>query len=311
MAKSKVNCAHCKQDFMKENKFINQMIKLGQVNHFCNIKCLRAFAAEKSKPNSKCAQCGSVFYKIPKEKLRSKVGNDFCSSKCSATYNNKTRSRSFYKNEIHRICPLCGNPFISKVGAVKSTKCRECRPLNKYTVRVDKVAKVKLKREWTPRVRLFQCKKCDRHFEKFDKTGKSRKILCHECWFTIQSERGRESGKKQNTNRRSKNEIHFAELCKSKFKVVLENPKMFNGWDADVVIEDLKIAVLRNGPWHYRKIKTNHSLGMVQNRDKIKIKEIEKAGYTPYIIRDDGNEDKKLVISEFEKFISSLESSDG
>jgi hypothetical protein len=81
---------------------------------------------------------------------------------------------------------------------------------------------------------------------------------------------------------------------------------MFNGWDADVVIEDIKVAVLWNGPWHYRKIKSNHSLGMVQNRDRIKIKEIEKSGYVPYVIRDDGNENNSFVESEFNKFISSL-----
>jgi hypothetical protein len=130
--------------------------------------------------------------------------------------------------------------------------------------------------------------------------------LCSGCYFAVQSERGREAGKKQNTNRRSKNEIRFAELCKTKFKTVLENPKMFNGWDADVVIEDIKVAVLWNGPWHYRKIKSNHSLVMVQNRDRIKIKEIEKSGYVPYVIRDDGNENNSFVESEFNKFISSL-----
>lgn len=294
MAKSLVNCAHCKTDFLKENKFINQQVKLGQLNHFCNIKCLRAFAAEKSKPNANCSQCNARFYKAPKEKAKTISGNDFCSRKCSATFNNKTRSKEFYSNVIKRSCPDCGKEFDAKVGVIKSTRCVGCRKPYRQG------------KNWIPKFRTFVCKRCNNYFEHFDKTGKSRKRLCSGCYFAVQSERGREAGKKQNTNRRSKNEIRFAELCKTKFKTVLENPKMFNGWDADVVIEDIKVAVLWNGPWHYRKIKSNHSLVMVQNRDRIKIKEIEKSGYVPYVIRDDGNENNSFVESEFNKFISSL-----
>jgi G:T-mismatch repair DNA endonuclease (very short patch repair protein) len=103
--------------------------------------------------------------------------------------------------------------------------------------------------------------------------------------------------------KRSKNEIYFASLCKSKFKKVVTNEQKFNGWDADVIIEDLKIAVLWNGKWHYEKITESHSLRQVQNRDKIKLKEINKAGYTSYVIKDMGKENKAFVEEEFKKFI--------
>ena len=82
---------------------------------------------------------------------------------------------------------------------------------------------------------------------------------------------GRKSAEIQKETRRSKNEIYFFELCKTHFNNVLHNERIFNGWDADVIIEDFKIAILWNGPWHYRKIKSNHSVKQVQNRDKIKI----------------------------------------
>jgi hypothetical protein len=39
-----------------------------------------------------------------------------------------------------------------------------------------------------------------------------------------------------------------------------------------------------------------------QARDKIKLNEIVKFGYTPYIIKDMGHEDKEFVESEFNKF---------
>lgn len=61
--------------------------------------------------------------------------------------------------------------------------------------------------------------------------------------------------------------------------------------------------MLWNGPWHYRKITKNHSVKQVQNRDRIKIKEIENAGYVPYIIQDLGSYDINKVNEEFTKFI--------
>jgi predicted RNA-binding Zn-ribbon protein involved in translation (DUF1610 family) len=102
--------------------------------------------------------------------------------------------------------------------------------------------------------------------------------------------------------KRSKNEIYFAELCEQHFSKVLSNEQMFNGWDADVIIEDIKTAVLWNGKWHYEKIMKNHSVEQVQNRDKIKLKEIEKCGYKSYIIKDMGKYNKNFVEKEFKNF---------
>lgn len=85
------------------------------------------------------------------------------------------------------------------------------------------------------------------------------------------------------------------------FKSVLCNKKIFNGWDADIIINDFKLAVLWNGIWHYKKIAKKHSLLQVENRDKIKLKEIINCGYTPYIIKDMGKENKQFVLNEFEK----------
>jgi hypothetical protein len=56
-----------------------------------------------------------------------------------------------------------------------------------------------------------------------------------------------------------------------------------------------------NGKWHYEKITKNHSLKQVRNRDFIKIKEIKKMGYEPYIIKDMGSYNPEFVEKEFEK----------
>lgn len=118
---------------------------------------------------------------------------------------------------------------------------------------------------------------------------------------------GRAAARKQRRTRRSKNEILFYEMCKKKFPDSLPNEPMFNGWDADVVIPSLKIAVMWNGAWHYRKITEAHSVKQVQNRDRIKVGEIKKMGWKPYVIRDDGSYDPKFVLKEWRKFLGIAE----
>lgn len=86
---------------------------------------------------------------------------------------------------------------------------------------------------------------------------------------------------------RSKNEIKLYELCLSHFKNVGHNENIFNGWDADILIHDIKTAVLWNGPWHYQEMPgLIHSLKQVQNRDFIKQKEIINAGWKCFVFED-------------------------
>lgn len=50
-----------------------------------------------------------------------------------------------------------------------------------------------------------------------------------------------------------------------------------------------------------KKITEKHSVQQIQNRDKIKIKEIKKCGYIPYIIKDLGGFDEDFLEIDFEK----------
>lgn len=106
--------------------------------------------------------------------------------------------------------------------------------------------------------------------------------------------------------RRSKNEIEFCKLCEEYFDNVKHNESIFNGWDADIIIEDIKFAILWNGPWHYKQITKSHSVKQTQNRDKIKIKEIKESGWTPYIIKDMGKANKDFVKEKFNEFLKYL-----
>jgi len=154
-----------------------------------------------------------------------------------------------------------------------------------------------------------QCPKCTmqieyktrgnaRRAERLKQSCKACKVHIEKCRFHY-SNMGKKSVKSQ--SRRSKNEIYFSELCKSYFEHVLCNAPIFNGWDADVILSQHKIAILWNGKWHYEKLTKQHSLSQVQTRDNIKLDEIKNAGYTPYIIKDDGKYNRKFVDDEFEK----------
>lgn len=131
-----------------------------------------------------------------------------------------------------------------------------------------------------------------------------RRKYCNDCVKLAQRRGSLNSVLKQATQRRSTNEIIFADLCLKQFQNVTTNDQFFNGWDADVLLHDLKVAVLWNGPWHHRKLKLQHSVAQVQNRDKLKQREIRAKDWVPYVINDyrGKKNDVAFVKSEFDKF---------
>lgn len=99
---------------------------------------------------------------------------------------------------------------------------------------------------------------------------------------------GKCSASKRKDQKRSKAEIRLFELCKSHFKNITHNDSSIaNGWDADILLYDFNVAILWNGPWHYKEMGfSNHSLAQVQNRDKMKIEEFQRAGWVVEIFED-------------------------
>jgi IS30 family transposase len=195
------------------------------------------------------------------------------------------------------------NEISEKLNCSKSTISYHCNKYELNDIGLNLIKKIKR-----------GSKICEGCGKEFSLTGikKERRFCKRSCYdsSSIKSENSRISGIKSShsQNRRSKNEISFFNLCQEKYEV-LNNEPMFNGWDADVIIVDHKIAILWNGKWHYEKITKDHSLKQVENRDRIKIKEIKACGYYPYIIKDMGKENKEFVIEEFKKltgYISSL-----
>jgi len=217
---------------------------------------------------SECLHCAKSF----EHNINCK--RKFCNRSCSVSFSNK--------NKTHR----------------ENTKNSISSSLKKRNSEI----RTELEIEYNLHPNL--CRVC---FSKLNYEHRHRKTCSIVCSKKRQSIGGESGGKKssqlQSETRRSKNEILFSELCKEHFNVVLTNESIFNGWDADVIIEDIKVAVLWNGKWHYEKITEKHSVKQVQNRDKIKIDEIKKCGYIPYVIKDMGSFSEYKVRTEFKKFI--------
>lgn len=218
----------------------------------------------KYRKHSKCLECGKGIF----------GNNKFCSHSCSATYNNKLRT-------------------VSEEQKIKTSQTLILFNKEKLRSKRKKIVK--------------NCKGCNKEISKKSKTG-----FCHNCLRYSQNSEcielrkvfgvkgGKASAKSQAEIKRSKNEIFFADLINSIYKDSINNKSIFNGWDADVIIPSMKIAILWNGKWHYEDI--CGQIKQVQNRDRIKYYEIVNAGYMPYIITDLGKFSKKKCYKEFERF---------
>ena len=219
-------------------------------------------------------------------------------NKCKTTFEVKEREKLFPQKDIYHCSRACANSRIH----TQDTKDKIAKTLRKNPI-IEKRIKEKKIREKNEKI--VNCLHCNKETTNSKFCSRS----CNTTYGNLNGN-GRKAGlasvKAQSENRRSKNEIYFGKLCHEKFESVLFNEQMFNGWDADVIIPELKIAVLWNGRWHYEKIKEKHSVLQVQNRDKIKEEEIIKAGYKSYVIKDMGKYNKSFVEKEFQKFLCFL-----
>lgn len=246
----------------------------------------------------KCKFC-NVDFVTPLKRFnyltKNKKKSFYCSKVC---FVNDTKSKSITKS-----CLWCKKEFLSSTHSQSKNFCTiTCS--SKYSSSHQDPTKrlVQFLKDRKQTIKLppkkCVCVICGNNF-----THVRIKKTCSDiCSKKIFSDVGKRSSQSQKENRRSKNEILFSSLCKENFNEILTNEPMFNGWDADVIFPKLKIAVLWNGNWHYKKITKKHSVKQVQNRDNIKLDEITKMGYTSYIIKDTGSFNPKFVKQEFEKF---------
>jgi hypothetical protein len=228
---------------------------------------------------------------------------EFCCIKCARGFSTKEKRNEINNKvslklkgsghgNIEKKCPTCNTKFLVAWTNRKQIHCSSKCVISrngrlKTTITLEK-----------------KCKGCNKTFFVIDNKNTRRQIFCGKSCAAKHN--GRIGGLKSSTSqsRRSKNEIYFGELCEKKFNKVLFNEPMFNGWDADVIIEELKLAISWNGKWHYEKIAEKHSVEQVQNRDKIREKEIIKSGYKHYVVKDMCKFNEEFVKKEFDKLLT-------
>lgn len=291
-----LKCEHCGKIFYVEKKQIKFELKSNRGRlKFCSVRC--SVLAHKKIHQLHCEECGKEIEVKDSEYRRTESKHFFCSRSCSAKYNNRLREKPSEEVKKKTSESLLAY-YRSKFGENYEPKNKN---INYTTLRKEHVCLVCGKvyhLNENGATRMFCSREC------LDEYRTNRKKYLSEDAIKKLSTAGKNSAKVQGENRRSKNEKYFCELCEKYFKDVKHNEPIFNGWDADVIIEDIKVAVLWNGKWHYQKIKEAHSVKQVQNRDNIKIKEIKNCGYTPYIIKDMGKYKPQFVEDEFKKFIN-------
>ena len=198
---------------------------------------------------------------------------------------------------ILKNCPKCGQQH-EKTGLFCSRSCANSRGPRTQDFKARVAAKLKNRpspHKGKIKVERVQtnCVVCHAPVLTTDSELQRRAsvtCLSFECVRETHSRAGKASAAKRVL--RSKDEIELFELCKSVYGSAQPNTIIADGWDADIVIPELKIAVLWHGPWHYRDMKMhNHSLRQVKNRDRIKrelfaslgwkVMEFKDCDYTP------------------------------
>jgi len=235
-----------------------------------------------------CENCGNKFYieDIETRKHFPKCCSSYCSHSLAGSIN--TNGTKIIK------CIKCNKEYeVNKHRCANNFVCDECK---------NKILEIKKKQKEEIRKQKESLKI---EIKNKDSNKKTIKYISEETRQKFR-EAGKKSAKKQSEIRRSKNEIEFCELCKNYFNNVEHNKSIFNGWDADVILPDIKFAILWNGKVHYAPIFGQANFNRVINRDKIKLKEIKNAGYTPYIIKDIGKHNDNFVNEKFNEFIEYL-----
>lgn len=296
-------CNGCNEKFsrdLKKHKF--NLKKRPDLHTFCSNACSLKYK-KKGFVSLICDQCKEIFSRerqqYDKDVANNKNAGTFCSRSCSASYHNNQRIIAGFYTKGQRkaaTCIDCGiQTLIGKSASLTVARCKDCRIKNEKE-------KAKTYKTDNP---ILNCEMCLGLIE----NPTNFKRFCGGCREKVNQARGRASAASQ--QRRSKNEIHFANLCIAHFQDVYCNEPIFkdkngNGWDADVIIHDIKMAVMWNGIWHYKQISKTSSLKQIQSRDKIKHSVIKSNGYEVYIIKDMGKENPKFVEKEFKKFIKTL-----
>lgn len=93
MAFSLVICSYCFKNFLKENRYINENIKLGH-KFYCSSQCQYSFKNKQVELKCQNPICVNKFMRAPNDISP----HNYCSRTCSAIVNNKSNKRPLLGN---------------------------------------------------------------------------------------------------------------------------------------------------------------------------------------------------------------------
>lgn len=305
------------------NKILPQNTAKQRNKKFCSAKCYEDRKKGNNNnnggdndENSKCClTCNKI---LPQRTYQEKQAK-YCNIEC---YENRNINKG---NDIEKYCLTCNKPLPQRTYQQRRAKyCNaECfnngkmKEISKLGVEARNRNRIEQRKDDNPNLIKDTPKICQICNITFLSKRSNTKVCSVACSKLLTKKRaaegffkkiGSDGGKISAaiTVKRSKNEIYFAELCAKHWEIKTNEP-MFDGWDADVIIPSLRIAIFWNGIWHYQQVRKNHNLQQVQTRDKVKEDIItKKYGYTVYIIKDMGGENKKFVEKQFKQFYDYL-----
>lgn len=206
------------------------------------------------------------------------------------------------KSNVNYICGFCGKEAVQIYYRIMLDISHGCK--HKGFAEINK-------RKRFVTLHKNECEQCGIVF--YDKS--KNRIFCSKKCVNINFEINEKYNKhsknlKQYSTNRSKNEIFFSDLCKNKWgrEYVKYNEPIFDGFDADIVIEKLKLAIEWNGIWHYKKIRKGQKFNNTRARDIIKAKRIRSHNYDLIIFKDLGNANHTKIQKSFKKLLNILES---
>jgi hypothetical protein len=222
----------------------------------CNAKYGHSIRSIKEKQNhGYCKKCQKPLYNYDQQ--------IFCCQSCAAIYNNKKRRLLGPKTDEQKMKISCS---LKEYNRIHPNSQRKKKTLQERTLCYVSFCTI--------------CSKCIPTL-----TKRPKKSCSANCLFLINQQNGKKNAAKR--VKRSKDEIKLFNLCSSYFEKVQHNVPIIDGWDADIILPDHKIAILWNGPWHYKQLPLkNHSLLQVQTRDKIKTEILKENGWQVMIFED-------------------------
>lgn len=251
--------------------------------------CSYHFVMNRVYPSKICAHCGIPFALTKPWHSQRK----FCTFACSAA-NRKRNWRDYQKSKT---CEFCLQPFLlvaancspkrfcnSTCSAKHNNSKRGPIPQSQKEA-ISKGLRSSTKNRTRKKFR-HTCIICNIKFDH----PRFKKLTCSEaCMMVVKQRSGPKLGRimARRLLKRSKDEIALYRLCADTWMNTTHNEVIVDGWDADILLNDQKVAVLWNGPWHYRQLQlVNHSLSQVQTRDRLKTRKFAELGWRVFVFED-------------------------